>query len=276
MRRKCYQLIDFYEMIEIEAPKFLKAIERISTMLGVLSARPGMDISSPTFRTQIQVGFEELFGQLQDMELPLSANKARSITESINSGSKLSDLEHAFFELRSRIREEMNLATICFVNAEDRQYYTRTKKLALFEGSLIARYPACIVDIEEGAKSFALERFAGCVFHLMRVVEVAVIELQELFDKPDAKAHFGSVVSRLEALFQKTKFDDLPQKVKDNHAFLLGVLPHLHSVKDAWRNKFIHADGRIIPSESYYTREMALEIMNATSGLMRKMAERTA
>jgi hypothetical protein len=105
----------------------------------------------------------------------------------------------------------------------------------------------------------------------MRIVERAVLELQAFLDKPDPKAHFGSVVSKLEHLNIKTRFNDLPEQMKPYRAFLIDVLPQLHAVKDSWRNKVSHVDGLIIPRD-VFTEEMATGVYSATRLLMQKLA----
>jgi hypothetical protein len=89
--------------------------------------------------------------------------------------------------------------------------------------------------------------------------------------RDDPKAHFGSVLSRVETLVQKSKFDDLPDEARAKKQFLIDILPQLHAVKDAWRDKVSHVGNNIIPSGSF-TEEKATEIYNATVALMKNLA----
>jgi hypothetical protein len=130
----------------------------------------------------------------------------------------------------------------------------------------------CHFDVEEAGKCFAVGRYTASVFHLMRVTESAVLGLQIFLAAPDVKAHFGSVLNKIEHLLQKTKFEALPTHVKQHHGFLSAVLPQLHAVKDSWRNKVSHVDGKILPSDTF-TEEMAAGVYGATKLLMQKLEE---
>jgi hypothetical protein len=176
-----------------------------------------------------------------------------------------------FMELGNRIREDMEHPLMFLMPVSLKPYYDSPRKE--WE-SVVDKYPSpqLIDDISEAGKCFATDRLTGCVFHLMRIVETAVLELYWLTGLPaDEKAHFGSVVSKLEKLTQKTEFKDLPAFTKPHIGFLRDILPFLHSVRDAWRNRVSHVGGRIIPTEGYKPEDV-LEIYMATRGLMKTMA----
>jgi hypothetical protein len=50
------------------------------------------------------------------------------------------------------------------------------------------------------------------------------------------------------------------------------LLPQLHAVKDSWRNKVSHVDGKIIPTD-VFTEEMSAGVYEATLLLMKKLAD---
>ncbi len=131
----------------------------------------------------------------------------------------------------------------------------------------------CGDDVAEARRSIAVGRFTASVFHMMRVVESGVLTLQAFLDgSPDPKAHFGGVLSKLENMVQKTKFEHLGAYMQSRLPFLKSVLPQLHSIKDAWRGKVVHVDSRIIPS-GVFVKEKAVEIHNASLALMKNLAE---
>lgn len=130
----------------------------------------------------------------------------------------------------------------------------------------------CSFDIEEGQKCFALGRYTAAVFHFMKVVESAVLELQMFLKESDVQAHFGSVLRKLENLTQKQKYDDVKEELKPYLEFMRDVLAQLHAVKDSWRDKVAHVDARIIPMETF-TEELAKGVHDATLLLMKKLAD---
>jgi hypothetical protein len=84
--------------------------------------------------------------------------------------------------------------------------------------------------------------------------------------------HFGSVLNRLDALNRKTEFKDFPAHLQPYREFLIETLPQLHAVKDSWRNKSVHVDGKIVPID-VFTEEMALGVYSATLLLMQKLSK---
>jgi hypothetical protein len=171
-----------------------------------------------------------------------------------------------FGELVNRIEDE--LKEFCFLRLDPEEaemYLSPTKSWDRVIGRFAVHF-----DVEEASKSFALGRYTACVFHLMRVVETGVLELQSFLEKPDPKAHFGSVLAKLERLNNKTEFNDLPEHLKAYRPFLIGILPQLHAVKDSWRDKVSHVDGAIVPKD-VFTEEMASGVYSATLLLMEKL-----
>jgi len=105
----------------------------------------------------------------------------------------------------------------------------------------------------------------------MRITETAVLELQAFLGQIDQKAHFGSVVNKLEQLVQRDGFSRVPAPLQPHFHFLEQILTQLHAVKDSWRDKVSHVDARIVPAD-LFTEEMALGIHDATLLLMKKLA----
>jgi hypothetical protein len=105
----------------------------------------------------------------------------------------------------------------------------------------------------------------------MKVVEASVLELQMFLRAPDVKAHFGSVLTKLEQMIQRTKYEHLEERFRPYLPFLKDVVTQLHAVKDSWRNKVSHVDARIVPTETF-TGELALGVHDATLLLMKKLA----
>lgn len=216
--------------------------------------------SLPALRADCtSLGLRMTLAQLDRME---DAWNRRTETEGVSANMSM------FEELVNRLKDE--LQEHCFLkidpDAADR-YLLPTKTWE----RVIERFGVHF-DVEEASKCFALGRYTACVFHLMRVVETAVLRLQEFLDKPDPKAHFGSVIGKLERLNNKTEFNDLPERLKPCRSFLIGILPQLHAVKDSWRDKVSHVDGVIVPKD-VFTEEMASGVYSATLLLMEKLVD---
>jgi len=173
-------------------------------------------------------------------------------------------------ELQGRLIDEMHVRKFFALNLAEGEHYE-----FYWKGweDVFSRFPNSMTDIEEARKCLALGRYTAAVFHLMRVTEAAVLEFQCFLEPPpDPKAHFGSVLAKLDNLSLKTEFKNLPNHLKQYVDFLKDVLPQLHAVKASWRNKVSHIDGRIIIAD-IFTEEMALGIYGATLLLMKKLAK---
>ncbi len=106
----------------------------------------------------------------------------------------------------------------------------------------------------------------------MQVVEHGVLALETFLKESDPKAHFGSVLARLERMVQKEQYEHLPDDIRPFKQFMIELLPQLHAVKDAWRDKVSHVGTAIIPIKQF-SPEQALEVHAASLALMNKLAK---
>jgi hypothetical protein len=120
-------------------------------------------------------------------------------------------------------------------------------------GSVIAKWGNTSSDIEEAEKCFALNRYTASVFHLMRLMEMAV---QKFGDKlgVDLVGPVGPKVWQVildgvnKAVKEKALEKDLLAK---SYA---AASAHLYNVKVAWRNEVMHP-------KATYTEEEAESIL---------------
>lgn len=169
--------------------------------------------------------------------------------------------------LLQRIQDD--LADSYFLYVLDAEFYNRP--FEKWQG-VADRFSRTTTEIEEAGKCFALGRYGACVYYLMRVVEVPLLEMAKLIDLEDPKPSWGSILQKIDKILRKTPYPDRSPKLQNATSFLEAILPHMYAVKDAWRNKVDHVDTRILPSDTQFTREIALDIYNASAALMRKLA----
>ncbi len=169
--------------------------------------------------------------------------------------------------VRERFLDELSLANLYVLKPSTLDYYDQPR---LGWAAVIDRF-GCSFDVEEARKCIALERYTGAVFHLMRVVEQAVLSLQVFLKDEDPKAHFGSVLAKLEIMTQKTKYEHIPEHLRGNVQFMKDVLTQLHAVKDSWRDKVSHVNS-LVPTGTF-TEEMARGVHDATLMLMKKLVD---
>ena len=128
------------------------------------------------------------------------------------------------------------------------------------------KFPKAIEDVAEAGKCLALQRPTAAVFHLMRVMELALRALAKKLKittiDPNAESwnkitdHVNKAINTLPA---KTAAE---QKRKAKFG---AASAHLNTVRIAWRNEVMH------PKQSY-SRDEALSIFNSVRAFMVDLA----
>jgi hypothetical protein len=123
-----------------------------------------------------------------EIDLPLSVLALERLsTMAQNPSCTIRSLRGAVDDAHLRVRDVLSLRLFLHIPQRHASYYSSP-----FAGwELVTERFSCAFDVEEAAKCLAVGRFSAAVFHLMRIVEVAVLELQCFLDKSDQKAHFG-------------------------------------------------------------------------------------
>jgi hypothetical protein len=201
-----------------------------------------------------------------EIGLAFSLTYAQSIRATPN--TTYGDMRLSSNTLAERIRDELSARVFLAIDPRHRDMYDCPTK----GWEVIAERFRCGFDVEEASKCLSLGRYTAAVFHLMRVVEAGVLALQTFFgDTTDARAHFGSVLRKLERLTQMERHDEWPDAMRPYAQFLKEVLAQLHAVKDSWRDKVVHVSDQLVPEDTF-TEEMATGVRDATFLLMKKLA----
>jgi hypothetical protein len=136
----------------------------------------------------------------------------------------------------------------------------------------IERFPLIVDDVEEASKCFALSRYPAAIFHSLQIVEAALIELGIFLKVKDPTSGWTAVSGALAKVMKKER-KDLSRFEKRNRAFLEQVHGTVEGLKNAWRNKISHIDGRLILITKDFSPEIAEEILFATRAFVRRLAE---
>jgi hypothetical protein len=136
---------------------------------------------------------------------------------------------------------------------------------------IIARFPAVRQNVEESSKCFALERYGAAVFHVLQVAEYGVIEVAKLLEVEGDKPGWASL-KRLQNLI-KEPFSQRIALAQKHSILLENSIPLAIVVKDSWRHKLTHVDNQIVWMDTDFSPQVAEEIIAATRGFMRKLAQ---
>lgn len=172
-------------------------------------------------------------------------------------------------ELEGRLCDEIENRTFVALTLKEADYYNKPR-----DGwnEVIARFPNAAGDVEEARKCFALSRYAAAVFHAIQAIEVGLIELGVFLDVNDPRSGWTAVAGALEKIVNK-KHHERSSLEKENFAFLEQIHGTVEGLKNAWRNKISHAQGKLTLLTSDFSPDVAEEILYSSRAFMRRLAE---
>jgi hypothetical protein len=136
----------------------------------------------------------------------------------------------------------------------------------------VQRFPKIVDDVEEASKCLALSRYPAAVFHSTQTVEWGLVELGIFLKVKDPHSGWTSVAGALKNVIDK-KHKDRTRFEKQNFAFLEQMQGTVESLKNAWRNKISHAQGKLRVLSGEFNPDVAEEIFVASRAFMRRLAE---
>jgi hypothetical protein len=137
---------------------------------------------------------------------------------------------------------------------------------------VVDRFSAATSDIEEASICFSLERYAASVFHSVQIAEIGLIALGSFLGVKDPKSGWTATSKELERIVKKS-YPDLTDFEKLHIGFLKQIHATVTALQDAWRNKISHTQGRLAVMTADFSPRIAEEILFATRGFMRRLAE---
>jgi hypothetical protein len=171
-------------------------------------------------------------------------------------------------ELQGRLYDELSGKVVWALSTKEYQLYVEPRN---GWETIIDRFPNTAGDIVESQRCFALSRYAGAVFHSTQVVEAGLIELGKLIGVTDPHSGWSAVANRLQKIMI-TKHQERSPLEQEHFPFLEQIQGTTESLKNAWRNKVSHVQGKLILMTSDFSDEVAEEIIFATRGFMRRLA----
>ncbi len=210
-------------------------------------------VGSPKELINNQLYELELVCQSADLKLSLlAARRIRgllSATQPMKYGEVKSML-HDFFH---RIADEIESARFFAV---PERVLLDFKEADGFGYEVARALPSAHTDIQESISCYILGRHTASVFHLMRVLEIALKSFGDWLGVPLSKSQtWGEIINTIEnSRGQKKRTDQLSE-----------VIFHLTNVKNAWRNPTMHV-------ERTYDEELARDLLRETRRFTAKLA----
>jgi hypothetical protein len=243
-----------------------KVLELSSFML-----RPGYinnpnELIAPDFRDAHAKMLAEWERNCRELELAASLATIERLQKLISEPtSRYREYGELAQELQGRLEDEMKLRYCWALSLKESETYNQWWK---GWESIIIRFPDTLSDVEEAQKCFAFSRYPASVFHSIQVIEAGLIELGTFIKVADPKSGWTAVANELKKIVSKRR-EDLTDFEKQQFQFLEQTQGTVEALKNAWRNKVNHVQGKIILMTGEFSPEVAEEILFASRAFMR-------
>jgi hypothetical protein len=217
---------------------------------------------------QMEVMAELCQQDLEKFGFHVSVRSMQNIIDLLKGTHPTTNLHDYSTALRVSLMSELESTLFLHVEYSVARYYREPRR---DWQEVIARFPQTVSDIEECSKCYALGRYAASVFHSMQVLEHGLLALGEFMKIPDPKSGFTAVANALQRV-KDTKYQNLSDFEKKHFAFFEQMHGSVHAIKDAWRNKVSHAQGKMVLMTADFSPAVAIEIYMATRAFMRRLA----
>jgi hypothetical protein len=251
-----YELVSLMELLRFEAEAYC----RLTGLLGQLlthfqSARQlstvGLRISDDAYKS-LGGTIGEMARQVDKLELSSAKKHFQRMQVTINSHPDSINEEWVarnLFDFVGRIVDD--LEDRLFLNVPTSQAPLYLQASPPFGEEVNNHFPVA-EDVSEAAKCLALNRTTAAVFHLMRVMEIAV---QRFGDKLGvtlvAEKNWQVILDQINSAIKAMNHKDPKTKA------YAGAASHLYNVKVAWRNEVMH------PKQTYTFEEAKAIFDNA-------------
>lgn len=262
------RLWSLWDMLEIKASEFVNITTLLTRIEEICERNVTVDLDS-TATAELIKNLDYLMDDYASLGLDVSRRCADELCSFLEHRINSKEIGSHIGSLRDTIRRELDCKFTFILSASEADHYNNFRK---GWESIYERFPDAITDIEESRKCFALARYAASVFHTTQIIEFGLLELGPLIDVKDPKSGWTAVSNELKKIVDKrrelrTDFE------KKNYIFLEQLQATVEALKNAWRNKINHAQGRLALASSEFTPEIAEEILLASRAFMRRLAE---
>ncbi|MBR1143683.1 hypothetical protein [Bradyrhizobium sp. AUGA SZCCT0431] len=213
----------------------------------------------------ISAALTELIGHLQEFELPVTLAAAKRLKEAVDKNERLAedkDVGELIFRLIDELRDRKFIG---LSNELGKLFNTQQ-----FSADIRLKFPSAVVDIDEAMNCLALERSTASVFHLMRVMEVAVRATASCLGVPNpvrgSDKNWGQMLAQIKSA-TNLKWPTAVEKMLPDAKRFEDLYVSLDAVRNGWRNTTMHV-------ERTYTMDEAQRIRHAVEGLLIIMAAR--
>ncbi len=221
-------------------------------------------------REQWLFSFRHLRDEIASLDLVASlasADRILALFESVKVRNRV--IAVLCTELMLRLNDELSFSHFLSLTPNEADIYDNPRK---GWEPIITRFPDALADVEEARKCFALSRYAASVFHSCQIIEVGLVELGAFIGVKDPRSGWTAVANALEKILKKAH-NDRTDFEQTHFAFLEQMHGTIEALKNAWRNKISHSQGKLVLLSKDFTPEITEEILIASRAFIRRLAE---
>jgi hypothetical protein len=266
-----YGVVTLLDMLKLYADFFVQEFGKLHELEVRLAAAPAQAKAPPPQCVEVYAEVGTYSAHLAEQRLSSAFAKCARIHQTLEErrmNATYGELAAWLREVRERIEDDLRNELFLHIWPDDAKLYENPK-----DGweQVIGRFSRVRHDVEECSKCFALGRYSAALFHVLLVAEFGVIKVAELFGVAGDKPGWGAL-DRLQRINDKKWNDKTP--LEQQHAeFLKNLLPLAYAIKDSWRHKISHVDNKLDWMDTDFSPEVAREIISATRGFMRRLAQ---
>jgi hypothetical protein len=168
----------------------------------------------------------------------------------------LDHLQHSIHHLTLRFHDDLVGFVFFYLAADKREHYQKTVPLGEVGQS---KFPTANLEVIEAGNCYAFERYAACVFHLMRACEVGVKALYKTLGlaAPKLADSWGNLLRPMDEELKKNPKDRCKAWAAESE-FFDNATNDVRAIKRAWRDSTMHV-------QSPYDESSSLKVLNAVT-----------
>lgn len=267
-----YGLWGLQEVIELKIKPFLDAQDVLVNCSALLHAGHGNRFPqglSAEWRSSLIDQFLPLLEQLRGDDFALCRKAAERLIETLKTQRDPDQVVGEVDDLRRRLLDQAAMMESLWLSPSERERYE--PRSPLFGAAFQAGFSSGgVFELDEAAKCLALGRATAAVFHLMRLMEIAVRAVARCLGIPDpiqpADRSWGAVLKRVKDGID-AKWPTVAARAAGDGEIFDALYASLDAVKNPWRNATMHPANK-------YTPEEAEHIFAAVRGFVMKLADR--
>jgi len=215
-------------------------------------------------RANLINSLNELIVELDQPELEMCRMAAERMQKHLIDQAADAQIISDADDLRGRLLDQIESICLLALSSSEKGLYAPDEPL--FGNDVQAKFASSTYEIDEAGKCLAISRSTASVFHLMRILEIAIGAIRQCLGIRDplkaTDRNWGKILASIkDAIDQKTGW-----RRKDKDLFL-EAYAHLDAVRAAWRNSTMHV-------EKTYTPEEAENVFRVVKGFMQTISTR--